>query len=344
VQANAQSSWWRYGTSVSLVVLATVATLLIWPFIKPLASLLFTGAVVVSALRGGKGPAFTATILSVLSLDYIFITPRFQLLGGEWDDLGPLLAFTLEGFLLGLLIDSRKTIENQVRESREELRSLSAHQQSLLEEERSRIAREIHDELGQSLTGLKFDLFWLRDKLRTANGIPAELLLDKLSSTLHSVDTTIESVRRIARELRPAMLDTLGLAAAIEWQAQDFETRTGIKCQFDSDFNEVGLPPEIAITVFRIFQESLTNIARHANATEIEVKLEQVNRRLSLQLKDNGRGIEPDKISSPTSFGILGMQERVRLLKGEISLNGQPARGTVLTVEIPLQKSQPELP
>jgi two-component system, NarL family, sensor histidine kinase UhpB len=327
----------RYGTSIILVVLASAATLLIWPFIKPLASLLFTAAVVISALRGGKGPGFTATILSVLSLDYVFITPRYQLLGGAWDDIGPLLAFTIQGSLLALLIDSRKQVENQVRESHEQLRSLSAHQQSMLEEERTRIAREIHDELGQALTGLKFDIFWLRDEVtKSSGGTSSCPLLDKLNGTLLAIDTTIHSVKRIARELRPAVLDTLGLAAAIEWQAEDFQKRTGIRCQFDSGLTEVQVDPEVATTLFRIFQEALTNIARHADAREIEIKLERVQGHLLLQLKDNGRGIDYDTISTSTSLGILGMRERVRLLRGQISVKGQLGKGTVVSVEIPV--------
>ena len=330
----------RYGTSVLSVALALFVTLLVWPLVKPMASPLFLAAIVISAWRGGKGPGLLATILSGLTLDYVFIDPQYQLSGG-WDDLSRLIVFATEGFALSWLIESRRQVENQVRESREELRALSTHLQSVIELERSRIAREIHDELGQALTGLKFDVSWLRDHASEVTRDPER---EKLNTTLKNIDEAIRSVRRIATELRPAVLDTLGLVAAIEWQANDFEARTGIKCQLKSQEEDIPLDHDRATAVFRIFQEALTNVGRHAVATKADIALERIDGRLLLRIEDNGRGIEAAEIHGSHSLGILGMQERVRLLDGEITIARQKGQGTVVEVNIPLNANRSGVP
>ena len=322
----------RYGTAVLCVTLALLATLLLWPLIKPQASPLFLAAIIISAWRGGKGPGMLATVLSGATLDYFFISPQYRL-GGGWDDISRLIVFVTEGFVLSWVIDSRKRIEDQVRDSREELRALSAHLQSVIEKERARIAREIHDELGQVLTGLKFDVSWLRDRATETMRVPER---EKLNATLKNIDAAIHSVRRIATELRPPVLDTLGLTAAIEWQAKDFEGRTGIRCQLNPMAEDIPVNRDSATAIFRIFQEALTNIGRHAMATEVNVGLERVNGRLLLSIEDNGRGIEATRVAGSHSLGILGMQERVRLLSGQMSISGEPGQGTIINVDIPL--------
>jgi signal transduction histidine kinase len=322
----------RYGTPVLTVGVALLSTLVLWPLIKPQASPLFLAAIIVSAWRGGKGPGLLATILAGLTLDYFFISPQFRLSGG-WDDINRLIVFGVEGFVLAWLIDSRKRIEDQVRESREELRALSTHLQSVIERERARIAREIHDELGQALTGLKFDVSWLRDR---ASEDTRAVEREKLNTTLKNIDAAIYSVRRIATELRPPVLDTLGLTAAIEWQAKDFESRTGVVCRLDPMAEEIPVDHDGATAIFRIFQEALTNVARHAFATQVSVGLERSNGHLLLRIEDNGRGIETTKIPGSHSLGILGMQERVRLLNGEMNVSGAEGQGTVINVDIPL--------
>jgi signal transduction histidine kinase len=244
-----------------------------------------------------------------------------------------LVVFGTEGFVLSWIIDSRKRIEDQVRKSREELRALSTHLQSVTEKERARIAREIHDELGQVLTGLKFDVSWLRDRASEDTRGPER---DKLNGTLKNIDAAIQSVRRIATELRPPVLDTLGLTAAIEWQAKDFETRTGIQCQLDSMAEDLPVDRDRATAIFRIFQEALTNVGRHALATRVTVGLQRANGHLFLRIADNGKGIEATRGSGGHSLGILGMQERVRLLNGEMSISGDQGKGTVIEVDIPL--------
>ena len=331
-----RSSLIRYGTGALSPVVALLLALLLWPVIKPFAMPLFLTAIVISAWQGGKGPGLVATLVSGLLIDYFFVTPQYRL-GGAWDDLGRLAVFGLEGFLLSWLVVSRKRVEDEVRKSREELRALSAHLQSGIETERTRIAREIHDELGQALTGLKFDVSWLRDQKTAATSEPERI---KLDVTLKNIDTAIQSVRRIATELRPPVLDSLGLTAAIEWQATDFQNRTGIKCQLSPMAEDIPLDREGATAVFRIFQESLTNVARHAQATQVQVGLERVNGNVLLRLTDNGKGIGEEKTRGTASLGILGMYERVRLLNGDMSISGEQGQGTVINVTIPLFQNQ----
>jgi signal transduction histidine kinase len=322
----------RYATAWLAVTLALFTTWLIWPLVRPSATPLFLGGIVITAWLAGRGPALVATLLSGTLIDYFFIVPLYQL-GGGWEDLSRLIVFTLEGTTLSWIIVSRRQIGDQVRESREQLRALSTHLQSVIEQERTRISREIHDELGQELTSLKFDVAWLRDRATKANKDPDD---EKLSAILKNIDAAINSVRRIATELRPAVLDTLGLTAAIEWQASDFQDRTGIRCTLNRMEEDLPISMDAATTVFRVFQESLTNVARHANATEVEIRLERVNSYLLLRIEDNGKGVDDASVSGGRSLGILGMQERVRLLNGNLKIEGTAGRGTVVHVEIPL--------
>ncbi len=328
-----------YGTAVLVVVFALLITMLIWPLIKPLASPLFLAAIMVTAWRGGRVPGLLATILSGLSLDYFFVPPQYHL-GGSWEDISRLIVLAIEGLVISLLIASRREAGDEIIRSREHLRALSVHLQSVREAEMTRIAREIHDELGQVLTGLKYDVYWLTDTLvKTSDDLSRQLVSEKKKSILKSIDSAILSVRRIATELRPAVLDDLGLSAAIEWQANEFQQRTGIECQLDSNLEDIYIDKECATAMFRIFQESLTNIARHADATIVNIKLEEDSERLLLQLTDNGKGIKEEELIGTKSLGILGMQERARLIGGTIHINGQAQQGTSVTVQIPLPRS-----
>ena len=231
-------------------------------------------------------------------------------------------------------ITERKRAEEQLRSSSEQLRALSVHLQSIREEERTLIAREIHDELGQELTGLKMDLSWLIKRLPGNQ----ELLVKKTESMSKLVDTTIQSVRRISTKLRPGVLDDLGLTAAIEWQAQDFQNRTGIRCEFNSNLKEIDLDRDRSTTVFRILQETLTNVARHASATRVNICLNEETASLVLIVEDNGRGITEREISDPKSLGFLGMRERALVFGGEVKISGAPGKGTTVTLRIPIQK------
>ena len=227
-----------------------------------------------------------------------------------------------------------KRAEQELQASSERFRNLAARLLSVREEERTRIAREVHDELGQSLTAVRMDLSWLARRLSPGNG----QLLGRIRSTLQLADSTIQSARRISTELRPGILD-LGLAAALEWQVREFQARTGIRCRLRlRDQKVVG--PEVSTVLFRIFQEALTNILRHAGATRAEVVLKKQPDGLVLRIGDNGRGFDPANSSSSKSLGLLGMRERAAILGGRVDISSAPGKGTRVTAWIPLRSSK----
>lgn len=242
----------------------------------------------------------------------------------------------VDGNLLACSIQyalERKRAEETLKQSREHLRNLSTHLQTVREEERANIAREIHDELGQILTALKMDLSWISKKYSDHKTI-----LEKTESMSRIVDATIQSVKRICTELRPQVLDDLGLSAAIEWQAEEFKKRSGIACEVDFNTEEIALDKKRSIALFRILQEALTNIARHTNATTVKVRMEKTDGLLLLEVKDNGKGITEKQVSDPHSFGLIGMRERAVFLGGDFQITGSPNNGTTVTVNIPLEE------
>ena len=232
-------------------------------------------------------------------------------------------------------ITQRRRAEEQLRQSREQLRALSSHLQSVREEERTHIAREVHDELGQALTALKIDLYALQ---RGLNGNEPDLknLSAKIKSMSSLIDNTIHTVRRIATELRPGVLDDLGLVAAVEWQANDFQNRTGITCEVASLVDYLDLARDRSTATFRILQETLTNVARHAQASRVDIALTREDDNLVLKIKDNGKGITEYDIAGSGSFGLIGMRERAQIVGGGLSITGTPGHGTLVTVTIPL--------
>lgn len=234
-------------------------------------------------------------------------------------------------------ITFRKHAEETLKTSREQMRELAARLQQAREEERAFIAREIHDELGQLLTGLKIDLKWLEKRL-PQEAENSKALKEKMVSILELVDETIVAMRRVATQFRPGVLDTLGLIAAIEWQAEEFSNRTGILCEFSEQLPQKLPNMECETALFRIFQESLTNVARHSNATEVKVSLTRQNGALVLQVRDNGKGITSKEISDPHSIGLLGMRERAHIFGGEVSVSGLPGKGTIVTATIPIEQ------
>jgi signal transduction histidine kinase len=225
----------------------------------------------------------------------------------------------------------RKRAEQQLRESSKQLRSLSVYLQYVREEERTRIAREVHDELGQALTGLKLQLTWLNSRLPK----DTSTMREKANAMSAQIDQTIQTVRRIATALRPGVLDSAGLLAALEWQANEFEKQTGIQCRVHAAIPDTLWDEDLNTAFFRIFQETLTNIIRHAKATQVKVQLSEAGRDFMLEVKDNGRGISEAEIRNTTSIGLLGMRERAGLLGGTVTWRGQPGRGTTVTVRIP---------
>jgi two-component system, NarL family, sensor histidine kinase UhpB len=237
-------------------------------------------------------------------------------------------------------ITERTLASAKLRASHEQLRALSAHLQSVREEERARIAREIHDELGQVLTAIRMDLSWLFNKFRELGSPLPQALGDHVISMTNLVDTTIKTIRRISTELRPRILDDLGLVAAIEWQSHEFETRTGISCEFKSNVEDISLDHERSTAVFRILQESLTNVARHSQATNVDIIFHAENKTLSLMVSDNGKGIEPVQPPAPQTFGLLGMKERAFLLGGTLTIERGTKQGTTVSLSLPVRENE----
>ncbi len=207
------------------------------------------------------------------------------------------------------------------------------------ERDRARIAREIHDELGQALTGIKLDLWWVRNRLAASGQFKpiaeqtAELAA-KLDAVGSLVERTIQTVQAIAAELRPPLLEELGLPAAIEWQAREFQTRTGIETRFLSELSHAPVNRERATALFRILQESLTNVLRHAHATAVTVRLAREGDAILLEVRDNGVGIAEREITDVRSLGLLGMRERAELAGGTFAITGAPSGGTTVAVRI----------
>ena len=225
---------------------------------------------------------------------------------------------------------SRKQVEEELKDSQSQLRDLSSHLHSVREDERARLALEIHDNLGQLLTALKMDLYWLNKKIPGEN----KHLHDKVSSMVELTNETINSVKNLAKELRPPLLE-LGISSAIENHAKEFQNHAGIKCSVVIDPENISLNKDLSLAVFRIFQELLTNVARHAKATSVKVGLVTSEGILELKVMDNGVGISKEELNGSQSLGLVGIQERVRQWNGNMDIRGIPNKGTSVTVNIP---------
>ena len=242
-----------------------------------------------------------------------------------------------EGRVIGILgiskdITERKRAEKALQKSYEDIRELASHLENIREEERISIAREIHDELGQQLTVLKMDISWLNKKLIDAD----ENVRTKITDLLQLLETTVKTVRKISSELRPSMLDDLGLVAALEWQSQEFEKRSGVKSNFLAIVPEMEIDKKVSTQIFRIYQESLTNVARHSQATEVMATLKFEKGNLILTIIDNGQGFVITGIENKKTLGILGMKERAAMMGGEYNIESTPGRGTTIIVQVPV--------
>jgi PAS domain S-box-containing protein len=225
-------------------------------------------------------------------------------------------------------VTERVRAERALRDSREEIKEMALAANSVREQEKSRIARELHDELGQALTALKIDVVWMKQNLSA----PKSELAGKLTEMQGLVDGTVAATRRISSDLRPLILDDLGLAAAAEWLVQNFTRRTGVACELAiAPDVEIGEPH--ATGVFRVLQETLTNIARHAEATQVEVNLGREDGRLVLHVQDNGRGFDAGA-HKQGSFGLMGIRERAALLEGEVVIQSTPGKGTLVELRL----------
>ncbi len=231
-------------------------------------------------------------------------------------------------------ITERMLAEEELRESREQLRNLSAYLQSVRELEKMCLAREIHDDLVQPLAALKMQLFLLTMRLPKDQ----EALIDKSKSMEEPIDVMIKTGKRVYTDLRPPILDLLGLTVAIKWQLEEFQYRSGIKCKVDIDPEDIILDQDCSTAIFRIFQEALTNIARHAEATEVTVSLKEKVGTIELIVRDNGKGITKKQVTSRESFGLLGMRERAHALRGDVEISGVRGEGTTVIVSVPVKK------
>lgn len=229
-------------------------------------------------------------------------------------------------------ITEHKQAEQEIRASREQLRELSNHLQTVREEEKAMIAREIHDELGGNLTALKMDIFWLERKLP----LELEAARERVASMSDVVDASVHAMRRVVTELRPTVLDDLGLLAAMQWQASEFTKRYNIQCKVSTHGEEIALAEEIRIALFRIFQEALTNVARYSKASLVRVDVWREHDKIALEVFDNGIGIPEGAIMQPTSHGLRGMVERARSLGGSAEIGSAPGEGVAISVRIPL--------
>lgn len=234
--------------------------------------------------------------------------------------------------ITGRDITEQKMAEKAIKQTSEKLRLLASHLEEVREEERTNISREIHDELGQQLTGLKMDIFWLNRRLESAG----KEVKQKTEKILQSIDTITKTVRKIAISLRPSILDDLGLIAALEWQSEEFERRSGIPVDFANNLNEIKVASKIATALFRIYQELLTNIARHANATNVTTVLNITNNQLQLTVADNGVGFDPEQAANKKTLGLLGIKERTLLMNGRYEIKSKPGEGTIITITISL--------
>ena len=225
-----------------------------------------------------------------------------------------------------------------LRRSRKQLRDLASYLQDVREQERTRIAREIHDDFGQSLTILKMDLSWLKKHIIQDQ----PQVQNKIDSMFKVIDASLQTLHTVSSELRPVILDDFGLESAIEWQAEEFQNRTGVRCRVDSSVVDLDLTKEQSTAIFRIFQEALTNIMRHSGATEVDVRLEMNEDILILEVADNGRGITEAEIINSRSFGLLGIKERLYPWNGQADFIGHPNKGTRVIVRVPISgKGEP---
>jgi signal transduction histidine kinase len=234
-------------------------------------------------------------------------------------------------FFVVMMVRSHRKIEAAQRERLRQMQLFSEKLQSAREEEQKQIARELHDELGGALTGIKYDLLWLGQ-----HTVMKRSVKERYQAIRNMVDATTKTVQRISSGLRPKILDTVGLAAAVEWHIREFTKRTSIEVKLQQPDNLPSLDDAMTTGVYRIIQEALTNIARHSEATRAEVAMQLNNSELRVEITDNGKGIDQAMIVHPESLGILSMQERARMLGGKIAITSNPGKGTcvVLSVQI----------
>ena len=326
----------RYGVATLFAVLATVLTGGLWLIVdRPISAPLFLAAIVASTWLFGLRVGFYTSFICGISIDYYFVQPFYSFTFTE-DEILRLTVFFGEAGLLSWLVDKLRIASDEIRASREELRELTKYQQTLRESEQKRIALEIHDELGQALTGLKMDVHFINRQIVSSDlGSSKRVVMDDLDGLSKKIDATIGTVRRISSDLRPSILDDFGLVAASEWQTQQFERNTEIECHFATEIEDIDLGAESNTVVFRILQEALTNVARHAEAKSVSVNLRKGDDGVVMTVADDGKGIDLKRLKPQTSLGIVGMRERTRSIGGKLDISNSFDGGTVVELRIP---------
>jgi signal transduction histidine kinase len=307
-------------------------------FVRNLALLIVSALLAIFAIWWAANSFILKRIGAIVSASRRLIAGDFRARVGQIgarDEIGHLAGvFDEMAESLQMRIEREEQVMTSLKHSQKQLRRLSAYQNDIREQERIRIAREIHDQLGQSLTILKLDLTWLRKHMPSANSG----LSEKIKAMVRLIGESLDKLHEVTAELRPVILDDFGLAAAIEWQVEIFRQRSGIGCRFQNNNYEPDLSKDQATALFRIFQELLTNIIRHAEASDVIVRLEERNGELRLQVSDNGRGITENEINAPKAFGLLGIRERLYPLGGKITFEGRPQQGTRVIIHLPLNQ------
>ena len=290
-----------------------------------------------------RHPASLSSMRKLIASNYRLLdlqTQDFDAHGGIRYFSTNLIGIIVNGHLLRIWGVQRDQTEQtrislQLEHSHHQLRLLSGHIQAMREREKTGLARELHDTIGQSLASIKIETRLLKKKVAAGQELDLKELANRLDEIGSSLDETILSVKGIATELRPGVLDKFGLAAAIEWQCAEFSRRMEIECKYQVPKVELTLKPEVSTTLFRILQEALANVVQHANATTVRVELAVNDSHVSLTINDNGKGITQAEIDAPASLGLLGMRERVQFLEGSFSISGQPGRGTTIRASFP---------
>ena len=321
----------------------TMATLLPWGLWPQTVTVLFGALLLCAAVLRADGnlyvlpqdPPAAVVFALMLSILTAYEMQRYRLTSMR--ELVARRQAELE--IRALNTDLERRVAERTREievANEQLHGLSMRLQSVREEERTRISREIHDELGQMLTALKIDIDLLPRRIAESAQRPVSHLVQQRLATMSEVaNTMLHSVRRISTTLRPSVLDDLGLVTAIEWQAREFEKRSGVRCTFSCEPREVALDPSGATALFRIVQEALTNVARHAGATKISITLREEGSNFILEVTDDGRGVTEAELRGARSLGLLGIRERARLLGGDVDIHGVSGQGTTVLVKVP---------
>lgn len=326
-----------YVAATLLLVMAAAMTSVFWHIIdRPISSPLFLAAIVLSSWICGVRVGIYTSLVAGFAIDFLYLEPYYKFSATPEEQIRLALFFG-EGSLLSWLVDKLRLASERIRRSHNELRELTKYEQTLRESEQKRIALELHDELGQALTGLKMDAHFLIEKIAVmrSDGDRTEAIAD-LKGLSKRIDNTLVSVRRITSELRPSILDDFGLVAASEWQIKEFQNTTNIRCDFESNVDELDLGSDSNTAVFRILQEALTNVARHAAATSVAIRLNRLSDGLTMTIVDNGKGIGIDNQIGIHTLGLLGMRERTRLIGGQLEIQESPGGGTAVKLSVPI--------